>query len=419
MPFERVVADLGVVAVARCGHRLEHLEMVTADQAAKLGAWGVIASVQPNFDLLWGGGDGMYARRLGAERASQLNPLALLASQGVPLALGSDAPVTGLDPWVSVRAAVNHHTPGSARVGPGRIRRRDPRRLAGLRCPRRQDRHPGARCARLLRRMGRRQPWTSTPRTTASSAGRPIRVPGCPRCRRWARPTPCRVAAKPCIEALSSMAKEWLPHRRPARPPDASPGEIESGPGRRSTTSKGGRAARTRRAREPTRTPNRHRRASADGPDSLAGRLGAAARRAPAKLGARRSRGCPPWWAAMLPRLARLVVTVAGGLLLCASFPSVNWWWAAVVAAALLGWVLTHPATTPVGGLGYGFLFGLAFYAAAAAVDQPVWSATCRGCCWRRCARCFPASSACSPSWCADCPAGRSGSRWCGRPRSG
>lgn len=111
--FERVVADLGVVAVARCGHRLEHLEMVTADQAAKLGAWGVIASVQPNFDALWGGRDGMYADRLGAERASRLNPLALLASQGVPLALGSDAPVTGLDPWATVRAAVHHHTAGS------------------------------------------------------------------------------------------------------------------------------------------------------------------------------------------------------------------------------------------------------------------------------------------------------------------
>jgi hypothetical protein len=112
--FERVVADLGAVAVARCGHRLEHVEMVSADQAAKLGAWGVIASVQPNFDALWGGGDGMYARRLGAARGSELNPFALLASQGVPLALGSDAPVTGLDPWGSVRAAVNHHTPGSA-----------------------------------------------------------------------------------------------------------------------------------------------------------------------------------------------------------------------------------------------------------------------------------------------------------------
>ncbi|MCV7100484.1 amidohydrolase family protein, partial [Mycobacterium palustre] len=112
--FERVVADVGVTAVARCGHRLEHVEMVTAEQAAKLGAWGVIASVQPAFDALWGGVDGMYARRLGAERAGRLNPLALLASQGVPLALGSDAPVTCLDPWLGVRAAVNHHTPGSA-----------------------------------------------------------------------------------------------------------------------------------------------------------------------------------------------------------------------------------------------------------------------------------------------------------------
>jgi predicted amidohydrolase YtcJ len=112
--FERVVDDLGVVAVARCGHRLEHLEMVTAGQAEKLGAWGVIASVQPNFDALWGGGDGMYARRLGVDRASELNPLALLASQGVPLALGSDSPVTGIDPWLSVRAAVSHHTAGSA-----------------------------------------------------------------------------------------------------------------------------------------------------------------------------------------------------------------------------------------------------------------------------------------------------------------
>ena len=112
--LERVVADLGAPAVARCGHRLEHLEMVTAEQAAKLGAWGVIASVQPNFDALWGGDDGMYARRLGADRAQRLNPFALLASQGVPLAFGSDAPVTGIDPWASVRAAVNHHTPGSA-----------------------------------------------------------------------------------------------------------------------------------------------------------------------------------------------------------------------------------------------------------------------------------------------------------------
>jgi apolipoprotein N-acyltransferase len=60
--------------------------------------------------------------------------------------------------------------------------------------------------------------------------------------------------------------------------------------------------------------------------------------------------------------VVRLVCALVGGVLLCASFPPLNWWWAAVVAAALLAWVLTRPATTPVGGLGYGFLFGLAFY---------------------------------------------------------
>ncbi len=221
--FERVVADLGVVAVARCGHRLEHVEMVTADQAAKLGAWGVIASVQPNFDELWGGGDGMYARRLGAQRGSELNPLALLASQGVPLALGSDAPVTGFDPWASVRAAVNHRTPA-----------------AGYRRGRRLLPRPAAAGGPVVFETAGSAPWcparprptrygtpgtlTSTHRATQSSAGLPTRAPGYPHCRGWARPTPCRVAAKPCIEVRSSMAREWFGRKaRPAEVAEAGP----------------------------------------------------------------------------------------------------------------------------------------------------------------------------------------------------
>ena len=112
--LEATVQRCGAPAVARCGHRLEHLEMVSPEQAAKLGAWGITASVQPGFDALWGGSDGMYARRLGPDRAARLNPLALLASAGVRLALGSDAPVTSLNPWEWVRAASQHRTPGSA-----------------------------------------------------------------------------------------------------------------------------------------------------------------------------------------------------------------------------------------------------------------------------------------------------------------
>jgi predicted amidohydrolase YtcJ len=112
--LERVVDQFGAPAVARCGHRLEHLEMVTEEQAKKLGSWGVFASMQPNFDALWGGEDGMYVQRLGLDRGTKLNPFALLASQGVPIAFGSDSPVTGLNPWASVRAASRHRSPGSA-----------------------------------------------------------------------------------------------------------------------------------------------------------------------------------------------------------------------------------------------------------------------------------------------------------------
>jgi hypothetical protein len=51
----------------------------------------------------------MYATRLGTERASALNRFADLAAAGVPLAFGSDAPVTRLGAWAAVRAAVQPH----------------------------------------------------------------------------------------------------------------------------------------------------------------------------------------------------------------------------------------------------------------------------------------------------------------------
>ncbi|TQF68335.1 amidohydrolase family protein [Rhodococcus spelaei] len=110
--FELVAVELGGPKVAACGHRLEHLEMITPDQAATLGRLGVVASVQPAFDALWGGPDGLYARALGAERARAMNPFAAMASTGLSLAFGSDAPVTPVDPWSMLRAAVDHHTDG-------------------------------------------------------------------------------------------------------------------------------------------------------------------------------------------------------------------------------------------------------------------------------------------------------------------
>ncbi|MFD0059265.1 amidohydrolase [Streptomyces sp. NPDC127168] len=108
----RAAADkVGLARLRAARHRVEHAEMLIPETVAAFAELGLTASVQPAFDALWGGEDGMYARRLGAERARTLNPFAALLRAGVPLAFGSDSPVTPLDPWGTVRAAAFHHTP--------------------------------------------------------------------------------------------------------------------------------------------------------------------------------------------------------------------------------------------------------------------------------------------------------------------
>ncbi|MGW0178336.1 amidohydrolase [Nocardia sp. NPDC003345] len=110
--FGQVAAELGGPAVAARGHRVEHVELLDSAQIEALATWGVIASVQPAFDHAWGGAEGMYAERLGVDRASASNPFSAMASAGVSLAIGSDAPVTPLNPWAAIRAAVHHRTAG-------------------------------------------------------------------------------------------------------------------------------------------------------------------------------------------------------------------------------------------------------------------------------------------------------------------
>lgn len=103
---------VGLERVRAARHRIEHAEMLTPQTLAAFAEFALTASVQPAFDAAWGGADGMYARRLGGDRARTLNPYAALLRAGVPLALGSDSPVTPLDPWGAVRAAAFHRTPG-------------------------------------------------------------------------------------------------------------------------------------------------------------------------------------------------------------------------------------------------------------------------------------------------------------------
>jgi hypothetical protein len=100
----------GAAEITAARHRLEHVEMLDPGHIAELARLGVVASVQPRFDALWGGPDGLYAERVGATRAAGMNPFAAMARAGVSLAFGSDTPVTPMSGWETVRAAAYHRT---------------------------------------------------------------------------------------------------------------------------------------------------------------------------------------------------------------------------------------------------------------------------------------------------------------------
>ena len=101
----------GVDRLRAARHRVEHAEIMDKRLIAAFVEYGIVASVQPAFDRLWGGENQMYAQRLGVARALESNPMGAMHGVGVALAFGSDSPVTPLDPWGRVRAAMRHFNP--------------------------------------------------------------------------------------------------------------------------------------------------------------------------------------------------------------------------------------------------------------------------------------------------------------------
>ncbi|MFX0092963.1 MAG: amidohydrolase [Candidatus Hodarchaeota archaeon] len=70
-------------------HRIEHAEMISADQIKRATRLGIWLSMQPNF-LKWQQPDGLYEKRLGKTRFLHLNPFRLILNIGGFLAFGSD-----------------------------------------------------------------------------------------------------------------------------------------------------------------------------------------------------------------------------------------------------------------------------------------------------------------------------------------
>ncbi|MRG58616.1 amidohydrolase family protein [Agromyces sp. CFH 90414] len=91
-----------------CRGSIEHAQLLRRDDVARFARLGVVASVQPEHAM----DDRDVADRYWAGRTDRAFMLAELQAAGVELALGSDAPVAPLDPWVAMAAAV-----GRARDG--------------------------------------------------------------------------------------------------------------------------------------------------------------------------------------------------------------------------------------------------------------------------------------------------------------
>ena len=107
--WEKVAAEEGIDAIRALGHRIEHFECASDDHISRAIGLGLRASVQPAFDLYWGGPDGLYSERIGWERAKEMNRFTTMLEAGLPLAAGSDSTVTPMDPFLQMQALRQHH----------------------------------------------------------------------------------------------------------------------------------------------------------------------------------------------------------------------------------------------------------------------------------------------------------------------
>ena len=93
---------LDAFAEVGCRGRIEHAQLVAIADLPRFARLGVAASVQPDHAL----DDRDVADRMWAGRTERAFPLRSLLDAGARVLLGSDAPVSPLDPWITIAAAV-------------------------------------------------------------------------------------------------------------------------------------------------------------------------------------------------------------------------------------------------------------------------------------------------------------------------
>ncbi len=122
---EEEVVEVAVEAIAQARrtfptpdsrHRIEHCSECPPLLADRLKEFGVVVVTQPGF-VYWNGV--RYLSEVHEETLPHLYPLATFLRKGIPLAAGSDAPVSSPSPLLSIYAAVTRRTSGASILSPG------------------------------------------------------------------------------------------------------------------------------------------------------------------------------------------------------------------------------------------------------------------------------------------------------------
>ncbi|MCU1581795.1 MAG: amidohydrolase [Microbacteriaceae bacterium] len=106
--FERLGASGKRGEKPRIRGRIEHAQLLATRDVSRFAELGIVASVQPEHAM----DDRDIADRYWAGRTDRTFVLRSLLDAGAELALGSDAPVAPLDPWVTIAAAVDRSREG-------------------------------------------------------------------------------------------------------------------------------------------------------------------------------------------------------------------------------------------------------------------------------------------------------------------
>lgn len=118
-----VTHEATVVALAawhesgvKCGDRIEHGSVISAENEELVKALGLIVVTQPSFVRERGD---IYSREVDADERPYLYRCRSLLQIGIPVAGSTDAPFGSADPWLAARSAVERKTVSGTVLGPG------------------------------------------------------------------------------------------------------------------------------------------------------------------------------------------------------------------------------------------------------------------------------------------------------------